>query len=181
MDNQTDSILVLKTNWKQPWQEKGHRFLRIVVGILGILIPLQLLLSTLLGKDSLFEDEIPRLSLLCIMIIFVTGYISCWIPMLITYFYPETFEISKESGRLRIMCNKKEKLNVSIADIRGVTFIRKVLGSAQIPIGNAYGDEMMLDYQITNSGGRSRRKRYIMELRWFKDVDRLRLRRFLEQ
>lgn len=180
MDNQTDSILVLKTNWKQPWQEKGHRFLRTVVGILGILIPLQLLISTLLGKDSLFEDEIPRLILLCILIIIVTGYISCWIPMLITYFYPENYEISKESGRLRIMCNKKEKLSVGITDISGVTFMRTVLGSSHILIGNPYGDQMILDYRI-NTGGRSKKKRYTMELRWLTDEDRIRLRRYLAQ
>lgn len=178
MNNQTDSILVLKTNWKQPWQEKGHRFLRIVVGFLGILIPLQLLISTLLGHDSLFEDEIPRLVILCIVVIFVTGYISCWIPMLITYFCPETYEISKESGHLRITCNKKEKLSVDITDIFGVTFIRTVLGSTQILVGNPNGDQMVVDYRI-NAGGRLKKKRYTMELRWLKDEDRIRLRMFL--
>lgn len=45
----------------------------------------------------------------------VTGYITCWIPMLITYYYPETYEVRKESGHLRIMCNKKEKLSVGVA------------------------------------------------------------------
>ena len=98
--------------------------------------------------------------------------------MLITYFCPETYEISKESGHLRITCNKKEKLSVDITDIFGVTFIRTVLGSTQILVGNPNGDQMVVDYRI-NAGGRLKKKRYTMELRWLKDEDRIRLRMFL--
>lgn len=177
-------MLELKTNWKQPWQEKGIRILRILVGIIGLAIPLHAVIALLSGNDDFldifFNDSVFLFVLFCIFFVLITGYLSAWIPMLITYFFPETYEISKESGLLRIVCNKKEKLCVRMADIDKVTFVRRVLGNyARIPLGSAYGDEMAVDYRIQRPNGRYRKKRYTMNLRWFRDEDRYRLNAYM--
>ena len=173
-------MLELKTNWKQPWQEKGSRVLRILVGIIGLAIPLHIVIALLLGNDdffdALFDGNVFLLVFICFFLVLITGYISAWIPMLITYFYPETYEISKESGLLRIVCNKKEKLCVRIADIDRVAFVRRVLGRyARVPLGSVYGDEMDIYYRIQRPNGRFRKKCYTMDFRWFRDEDRSRL------
>lgn len=61
MMEQNNKVLMIKTNWKQPWSRKVARVVSYSLGLFGVLIPLAILVYTLVsivsGKGNPYEEN----------------------------------------------------------------------------------------------------------------------------
>lgn len=180
---------MLKTNWKQPWTRRIVRVISFTLGIGGVLIPLAIIITTfvslLSGKGNPHEDNGMKVSDVVIMnslFILATCFVCQWIPMLVKFLFPVTYEVKDDSGNLYINRNGKNILRASRAEITNVQFITNVAKTSagtEIARGSSFGDTLLIDYNVLRTNGRKKARQFKMQLTWLEDFDRLRLNQFI--
>lgn len=133
MMEQNNKVLMIKTNWKQPWSRKVVRVVSYSLGLFGVLIPLAILVYTLVsivsGKGNPYEEngmsviDIVILNIFCILAV---SLVCGWIPMLFKYLFPITYEVKNDSGNLIVNRNGKNIFSAGRNEITNVQFITNV-------------------------------------------------------
>jgi hypothetical protein len=186
---QKNGILVIRTNWKQPWSRKIVRVISYTMGLFGVLIPLAILIYALVsivsGKGNPYDDNgmtVSDVVLLNIICIIAVAFLCGWVPMLIKYMFPITYEVRDDSGILKINRNGKDVFRASKREITNVQFITNVAKTSagtEVTRGSQFGDTLQIDYYILRSNGKKKTKQFKMNLAWLEDTDRFSLRSFV--
>ena len=184
------NVLVIKTNWKLPWTRKAVRIANYTIGLGGVLMPLVSLIYTLVsivsGKGNPYAEngmtvsDVVLLNILCILAV---AFMCGWIPMLIKYLFPITYEVRDDSGILKIYRNGKDVFSASkqeITNVQFITTVAKTSAGTEVTRGSQFGDTLLIDYYFLRSNGRKKAKQFKMNLAWFEEIDRLYLRRFID-
>lgn len=186
---QKNGILVIRTNWKQPWSRKIVRVISYTMGLFGVLIPLAILIYALVsivsGKGNPYDDNgmtVSDVVLLNIICIIAVAFLCGWVPMLIKYMFPITYEVRDDSGILKIYRNGKDVFRASkreIINVQFITNVAKTSAGTEVTRGSQFGDTLQIDYYILRSNGKKKTKQFKMNLAWLEDTDRFSLRSFV--